>query len=152
MTRSPLLQRSALPKATAGHASVPAEESITGCETDLPAWSAITVVINRRSGHNDTTSARAAIEEALRLAGRPYEVTVVAAGDAAMRAARSAVRRAAGAPATVIAAGGDGTLNAVAQVLAGTNVALGVVPLGAFNYLARNLGIPSNPARRRGRS
>lgn len=102
-------------------------------------------MINRRAGHNDTRAARAAIEEALRLAGRPYEVTIVAGGDAATRAARSAVRRAAGAPATVIAAGGDGTVNAVAQILAGTNVALGVVPLGTFNYLARNLGIPLEP-------
>lgn len=42
----------------------------------------------------------------------------------------------------VIVGGGDGTLSDCAEHLAGTQVAMGVVPLGTGNTLARSLGIP----------
>ena len=42
----------------------------------------------------------------------------------------------------VVAAGGDGTLNAVASKLMGTDIPMGILPLGTFNYVARVLNIP----------
>ncbi len=43
---------------------------------------------------------------------------------------------------TIVAAGGDGTVSAVASQLASTDRQLGILPLGTFNYVAREFGIP----------
>lgn len=61
--------------------------------------------------------------------------------DAGMSAAREA---ATGGADLVIAAGGDGTVRGCAEGLAGTDVPLGIVPLGTGNLLARTLGIPAH--------
>lgn len=45
---------------------------------------------------------------------------------------------------TIVAAGGDGTIVAVAERLAGRDATLGIVPLGTFNYMARTLGLPDD--------
>jgi diacylglycerol kinase family enzyme len=44
-----------------------------------------------------------------------------------------------------IAAGGDGTVQAAAGALAGTNVVLGILPFGTYMNVAHGLGIPLAP-------
>jgi diacylglycerol kinase (ATP) len=48
---------------------------------------------------------------------------------------------------TVFACGGDGTIHDVLQGLAGSQVALGVIPMGTANALAHDLGLPLDPAK-----
>lgn len=55
----------------------------------------------------------------------------------------AAVRRSADSNSSIIvAAGGDGTISAVAAVAIETGKVLGVLPLGTFNYFAQRLGLP----------
>jgi len=56
-----------------------------------------------------------------------------------------AARRAAIDAEVVVAVGGDGTVSRVATGIFGSEAALGIVPLGSTNIIAKSLGIPSSP-------
>lgn len=45
-------------------------------------------------------------------------------------------------PKMIVVGGGDGTLNAAATLLAGSGIALGILPLGTLNHFAKDLGVP----------
>jgi len=105
----------------------------------------IDVVMNARAGRLDEESARERIGRVLSRAGREHRLLAPAhpgelAGLVARLAAEARER-----PRIVAAAGGDGTLNTVAGALRGTEIPLGVIPLGTFNYFARDLGVPLDP-------
>jgi YegS/Rv2252/BmrU family lipid kinase len=43
---------------------------------------------------------------------------------------------------TIFACGGDGTIHNILQILAGSSIALGILPMGTANCLAHDLGLP----------
>ena len=71
--------------------------------------------------------------------GVNVDITLATNGDELVQTAERAVS--AGCK-TVVAGGGDGTLNAVASALVETDVAFGILPLGTLNHFAKDLHIP----------
>ena len=102
----------------------------------------VLVVLNDRAGallDRDTAEVRREVESALRVGGRNIEV-VLEHGEGIVRAVE---RGAAGGYDTLIVGGGDGSVSCAADRLAGKPVALGVLPLGTLNLLARDLRMPA---------
>ena len=83
-----------------------------------------------------------AIRTLLEKHGYGLSVVKTTAAEGSARDLAAAVARES---ALVLACGGDGTVHGVVQGLAGTQTALGIVPLGTANALARNLGLPLDP-------
>jgi diacylglycerol kinase family enzyme len=96
----------------------------------------VPVILNATAGDGLAVETRERLREALAAVGVEAHLIV---GEDLSLLARRAVRE--GHP-VVVAAGGDGTVNAVAAQVAGSKSALGVVPLGTLNHFARDVGIP----------
>lgn len=98
------------------------------------------LIINSKSGPNNDSILRVReVVERLRAHGIEATVRVKLRKKQARKDARKAAKK--GYP-LVIAAGGDGTVASVAEGLVGTDVVLGVVPLGTYNNVATSLGVP----------
>jgi diacylglycerol kinase family enzyme len=70
---------------------------------------------------------------------------IVCRGNGIVGRAKEAVQRVKdGLLDVVVAGGGDGTIRCVAGVLAGTDIPMGILPLGTLNHFARDLGIPTD--------
>ena len=74
------------------------------------------IVLNAGSGHEDTDTASDAIASVLSNAGRAHEILRVEDPEHLRDVATQAVAKAKHTNGIVVAAGGDGTLNAVAQI------------------------------------
>jgi diacylglycerol kinase family enzyme len=111
----------------------------------LEPASALLFVINAAAGALDVAAKRAVIEAALAARGRTGELLVCGPGELA-RVAAEAAATAVTRGTAVIAVGGDGSLNAVAQAAHAAGCAMGVIPFGTFNYFARTHGLPTEPA------
>ncbi len=99
------------------------------------------LLIGNPSASSVTSRARVVIAKAL---AADHDVTVVATNRRghATRLAQGAV---ADGVEVVVTLGGDGTLNEVANGLAGSDTALGVLPGGSTNVFARTIGMANDP-------
>lgn len=102
----------------------------------------IVFVINPISGTQGKEQILAWVNE--RLDGEKYDKEVVYT-EYAGHAVEIAARKAAEHVFAVVAIGGDGTINEIARSLVHTETALGIIPCGSGNGLARHLQIPLEP-------
>lgn len=99
------------------------------------------VVLNSSAGSLLSRPPEEAVEEVERaFAACGHRITCAAAPSHGVQAALE--RACAGDADVVVVGGGDGTILNAARMLAGTDKALGVLPLGTMNLLARDLDIP----------
>jgi YegS/Rv2252/BmrU family lipid kinase len=100
---------------------------------------AIPVLLNPQSGPEGARPDHAAIATAFARHGIEADVILLDPHDAPMRHVERLIDEGAR---RIVAAGGDGTINAVAACLVDRDVVLGVLPIGTLNHFARDLGIP----------
>lgn len=96
------------------------------------------VLVNPLSGGGFTAEDRSRIEALFRDAGA--EAAFRLSSDVRAAAQSLAKER----PPCIVAAGGDGTVSAVASALVDTEVPLAVLPTGTLNHFARDLGLPAD--------
>ena len=104
----------------------------------------IRFIINPKSGIGKQKIVERRIETHLDKAAFDYEICYTQAKAHAIELSREAAQMG---YAAVIAVGGDGTVNEVAQGLLHTNTAMGIIPAGSGNGLARFMKISLNVRR-----
>ncbi len=104
----------------------------------------VCIIANKGSGKRNAERIRQAARALGEGLDEPPVLRLVGSGRKLGAAARAAVAEGFD---TIVAAGGDGTVAAVADVLVGTGVALAALPLGTFNFFTRGLGLPEDPVR-----
>jgi YegS/Rv2252/BmrU family lipid kinase len=98
------------------------------------------VIVNGSAGLGHDEEAAQRLRALFAREGWQADLTLAHSGREMVEAARAAL--AARQFDAIVAGGGDGTVNAVASVLAGSDMAFGVLPLGTLNHFAKDLGIP----------
>lgn len=110
----------------------------------LPADTPLFIVLNSSSGSHDSDAVREVIERVMTDAGRRFTLFEAADGSELERMTTAALDAARQQRGAVVAAGGDGTLNAVSNRILGTGIPFGILPQGTFNYFGRSYGIPQD--------
>lgn len=103
-------------------------------------------VFNAASGRDDTARLLPLVQATLLAAGRDGDCFVARQPHELHAVVGRAVNAAREARGAVVAAGGDGTLSAVAQAVWNAHLVMGVLPQGHANFFARAHGVPLKPA------
>ncbi len=119
----------------------PIQQSPASGAPPLTGHEPLFIVLNTGSGRGDAQALQDIIRRVLDEAGRRFQLMPVDDPSRLVATAREAVARAREAGGIVVAAGGDGTLNAVAGQVLGQGVPFGILPQGTFNYFGRRYGI-----------
>ncbi|WP_238926644.1 diacylglycerol/lipid kinase family protein [Achromobacter xylosoxidans] len=119
----------------------PIQQSPASGAHPLTGHEPLFIVLNTGSGRGDAQALQDIIRRVLDEAGRRHQLMPVDDPSRLVVTAREAVARAREAGGIVVAAGGDGTLNAVAGQVLGQGVPFGILPQGTFNYFGRRYGI-----------
>lgn len=101
----------------------------------------IIVILNAASGAKDGDNKRQEITAAFEKHGQEVGFIDIQDHATVEAAAKAALEQS---DASLAVAGGDGTICAVAGVLAGSGRTLGILPAGTFNYFARSIGVPED--------
>jgi diacylglycerol kinase family enzyme len=123
----------------------PSKAPVSRRSREVSAAAPFFIVLNAGSGKHAGEDVRLTIQAALTSAGRTFSLHEVTDPTELAEVAASAVAEARERGGVVVAAGGDGTINTVAEATLGSGCAFGVLPLGTFNYFSRAHGIPSDP-------
>lgn len=100
------------------------------------------LVINPASGSTDTESQLEGLKEILTASDHTFELFLTTGTDDLNKMINTIHSFQ---PDRVLACGGDGTVQLVANAILNTSVIMGIVPLGSANGLARALNIPRKP-------
>ncbi len=95
--------------------------------------------MNASSGRGEAESAAGRLEEIFAAAGREVRIVLAEGGPGIRAAMNRAVEEGCD---TLIAGGGDGTINTGAAAVLERGIPLAVLPLGTLNHFAKDLGIP----------
>lgn len=109
-----------------------------------PAHGPVFIVLNAGSGRQGEQARQDSIVKAMDSASRCYQLFLFDRRRPITAVAKEAVQAAVSVNGVVVAAGGDGTINAVAQEAIGSGCAFGVLPQGTFNYFGRSHAIPED--------
>jgi diacylglycerol kinase family enzyme len=100
----------------------------------------VIAILNAEAGTaaKDDAVTESSLREAFNASGCPADIRLLPPDQIEAALKRAIAER----PDALFVGGGDGTVSSTARLLAGTDVPLGILPLGTLNHFAKDLGLP----------